>query len=379
MEMAWILRDRPFPTSTTQSGKTLDSPWFNNDKCPLFYADNHEIISVDTGRRGADRINTIFLAPGQAQEFNRMSIDLQVPLMHKESIKRHGMLRMDVISGYITMPRDKTGKSEATQTILGMHKIYRDRIRDFHCLNHLFLNGTIQLIARPDVRVGGRLRISRTSAPNSDFMNFFSETNETYYIESVSHQWTKPQGIRTSVAVTRGWTGTDSGLVRAIQEESEKFIVPEVKSTGAKSRKYLEAPTADIIPGAPNFRFSEFASKDGALMDDLVKVAVAKVARNLQALRTSTGRAVRINSGHRSQSHNASPGVHGSPTSRHLTGAAADFTVDGMTPTEIVAEMDKLISTRQMAEGGVGRYPSHVHYAPHGTRERWVGTYTDQG
>lgn len=56
--------------------------------------------------------------------------------------------------------------------------------------NHEFLSGTIKLGPRPDIRVGYRL----------DWV----ERSESYYVESVSHEWAYPGRMITTLQVSRG-------------------------------------------------------------------------------------------------------------------------------------------------------------------------------
>jgi len=89
-----------------------------------------------------------------------------------------------------------------------------------------------------------------------------------------------------------------------------------------------------------HFEWSEFESKDGAGFSG-GRVAEAEVRENvrrtmwkLEALRTKTGgRAVTINSGFRSVTHNAAEG--GASNSMHVYGVAADVVVSGLTTPQV--------------------------------------------
>lgn len=80
-----------------------------------------------------------------------------------------------------------------------------------------------------------------------------------------------------------------------------------------------------------NFVVKEFACKDGTdkvLIDlDLVNV--------LQKIRDKLATPITINSGYRTEAHNAK--VHGEPNSLHLDGRAADIVATGKTTLEIAA------------------------------------------
>lgn len=206
--MSVILRDRPFLTL-----ETSPSPWF---ALPLFIVPRQSIIQSEVGRGGVERRNAFFVAPKLLQELSAGYLDLQVPLVSRDDILRHGFRRYDIRTNYTAL---------ATQSpILTTSREYRDRVRDFHCLNHLFLNGIIALgHGRPDIRIGGRFRIPGES----------EDRDETYYVETVDHSWTLEQGVRSVFGVTRGWIGSDVSLINALGEVSGRY-----------------APLRSVVPGA---------------------------------------------------------------------------------------------------------------------------------
>ena len=59
------------------------------------------------------------------------------------------------------------------------------------------------------------------------------------------------------------------------------------------------------------------------------------LADKLQALRTAIGKPIKINSGYRCKTHNASPTVKGAKGSKHTYGMAADIVCPGVTPLEL--------------------------------------------
>ena len=58
------------------------------------------------------------------------------------------------------------------------------------------------------------------------------EEDETYYIETVSHNWVFGPGLKTSLGVTRGWRGDDSSLLEAITAIGERYEIaqPAIKT-----------------------------------------------------------------------------------------------------------------------------------------------------
>jgi uncharacterized protein YcbK (DUF882 family) len=118
-----------------------------------------------------------------------------------------------------------------------------------------------------------------------------------------------------------------------------------------------------------NFRLEEFNSKCGRPMPNDVIKNITEVAQNLQVLRDEVKRPISITSGYRSPQHNAK--VKGAKNSQHVFGKAVDLKVQGMTPKEVAPIIERLISEGKMKQGGIGIYPSWVHYDIRGTRARW--------
>ena len=58
-------------------------------------------------------------------------------------------------------------------------------------------------------------------------------------------------------------------------------------------------------------------------------------------------------------------------TSQHTLGKAADITAQGLKPKYVAAKIEQLISSGDMLQGGLGVYPTFVHYDIRKTRARW--------
>lgn len=98
-----------------------------------------------------------------------------------------------------------------------------------------------------------------------------------------------------------------------------------------------------------NFKYGEFASKDGALHNKLDIKAVNK----LQQLRDGLGVPIIINSAYRSPKHNRNVG--GASRSRHLQGDAFDIRVPGYTRLQIAN------FARGLGFTGVSAYNTFTH------------------
>ena len=123
------------------------------------------------------------------------------------------------------------------------------------------------------------------------------------------------------------------------------------------------------IPKGKYFQLNEFHSGDGEKVPTKYYTNLQELINNLDIIRESIGKPMRINSGYRSVKHNAKVG--GKKNSYHLRAMAADIRVIGMTPVQFRAELEKLIASGKIKQGGVGSYPTFTHYDIRGTKSRW--------
>lgn len=121
-----------------------------------------------------------------------------------------------------------------------------------------------------------------------------------------------------------------------------------------------------------NFSLKEFRCHDGTGVPVKYQSNVRKLAENLQVLRDEVGVSIRINSGYRTVSYNKKIG--GAGKSQHLYAKAADITVSKMTPTDVRKKILELIKNKKMKQGGIGLYPTFVHYDIRGYAARWSKT-----
>jgi len=118
-----------------------------------------------------------------------------------------------------------------------------------------------------------------------------------------------------------------------------------------------------------NFSLKEFQCKSGADTPLEVLNNIKILADQLQILRSHLNKPIIITSGYRSPAHNKKVG--GAKASKHILGMAADFKVKGMTPKEVIEVIEQLISEGKMLQGGIGVYPTWVHYDFRGNKARW--------
>ncbi|MAG60002.1 hypothetical protein CMO96_04405 [Candidatus Woesebacteria bacterium] len=120
-----------------------------------------------------------------------------------------------------------------------------------------------------------------------------------------------------------------------------------------------------------NFSLSEFACRDGASVPASYLENVRLLAKNLQILRGYLAVPVRVISGYRSKSYNTKIG--GARRSQHLTAAAADIVIAGVSPAKVKEVIEQLIKEGKMMKGGIGLYKTFTHYDVRGRNARWKG------
>lgn len=207
-KMTIVFRDKPFPISDPeniwQGNKGQNSPWFS---LPLYTIPRESIRSLDVGRSGSERFNAFFVASPLHQEaLGLNAIDIIGPLWDKADILNHGLRRFDVSSKYGAVGSE----------LLNITRQQRVAIRDWYAINPYLFNGTLELgVGFPDIRIGMRARIPGKLSQDQD---------ETYYIESVSQNWSFGPGLKTSLGVTRGWRGTDINLLSAMFDLAVRYI-----------------------------------------------------------------------------------------------------------------------------------------------------------
>ena len=119
------------------------------------------------------------------------------------------------------------------------------------------------------------------------------------------------------------------------------------------------------------FTLDEFQSKDGSKMPEKVKKYIQELAKNLDVIRETVGVPITINSGYRSPQHNANVG--GVKNSFHTKGMAVDIVAHGYTTTQLKKIIEALITEGKIKQGGIGFYPSWIHYDIRGNIARWNG------
>jgi uncharacterized protein YcbK (DUF882 family) len=118
-----------------------------------------------------------------------------------------------------------------------------------------------------------------------------------------------------------------------------------------------------------NFNLNEFNKHNFTVPVEVLQNLI-ELAKNLQVLRDEVKKPIKITSGYRNAEFNAK--IKGAIKSRHITGEAADFKIEGYTPKQVAAIIEKLIAAGKMEQGGLGTYSTWVHYDVRGTAARWT-------
>ena len=105
---------------------------------------------------------------------------------------------------------------------------------------------------------------------------------------------------------------------------------------------------------SPHFKVYEFSCKDGT---DAILIDTDFVSNQLEAIRNHFNKAVHINSGYRTYSHNKAVG--GATGSYHLQGRAFDIEVSGTKPLDVAQYAESLANKN--GYGGVLLYNTFVH------------------
>lgn len=202
-EMRVVFRNRPFPTLQG----TAD---FHASSFPLHTVPQAQLIDNQTGKGGMERYNAFFAAPLLLQEVLKTSgIDIIKPLWDAGDTNRHGLRRFDVSTKYASADGQDLILSEAMRNV----------VRDWYCMNPYLLNGTLALReGRPEIQIGSRIRVPGLRGEQED---------ETFYAESVGHNWTFGPGTRSNIGVTRGWKGSDRSYINALSKITGRYTLGE--------------------------------------------------------------------------------------------------------------------------------------------------------
>ena len=202
--MTVFYRMKQFPNIRFSPAK-LDGPYYKALNTRI--VPRQQVVADDLGRSGMERFNSFVVGSQTQQHWMGGAIEITRPLWNPYDMVRHGKRTFDIDSKYVPVDNDLAGISQTLRYL----------VRDWYCLNAYYLNGSINLgVGRPDIRIGEKIVI-----PGQDV-----DTDETYYVESVSHSWSLPAGTKTSLVVTRGYIGSDEDHMKDLSAVAEEYVIP---------------------------------------------------------------------------------------------------------------------------------------------------------
>jgi len=118
-----------------------------------------------------------------------------------------------------------------------------------------------------------------------------------------------------------------------------------------------------------HFKLEEFHCNDGTTYpEEWVDSRLRPLVIDLEIIRSFIGRPLLITSAYRTPKYNKQVG--GALFSAHTQGIAVDIKCVAIPARELYNYILKLIAAGKITNGGLGTYPSWVHY-DHGKVRRW--------
>ncbi len=120
---------------------------------------------------------------------------------------------------------------------------------------------------------------------------------------------------------------------------------------------------------SPNFNWLELGDPP-----EPMRPGYRRLATYLELIRAAVGHVpIAVTSGYRTEARNREIG--GAPFSQHVFGVAADFRVTRgpfADPRLLYHLVSGLININAIPDGGLGSYPTHVHYDLRADQTRWM-------
>lgn len=199
-EMGVIFRTRPFQR---EQAPDVDDPSTDTkawERLPTALCVPQDFTALNLGRSGAERYNAFYASTDLTTADQKTLVP---PLWDQDDVYKHGVREFTISSRYF--PENGTD-------VLLLSEL-RWIAACWHCLNPYLLSGTGTLgRLRPDVRVGMRLRVQDENI----------DKQRTFYVEQVAHAWSLGSP-RTTIGLTRGWTGSDESYRKALAQRLAAF------------------------------------------------------------------------------------------------------------------------------------------------------------
>jgi hypothetical protein len=266
--MSVILRDKPFPTGTRSARavgvtdlRMSERLWFNEKDAkqpkgylPTYHTKFTDLSSYDIARSDMNRKNAYFVSPTLTQGITGTLLDQMSPLWDLEDIRIHGLRSLYYTTPYLI---DLYTAMKEDKDYIELIEIYRERLRDFGCLGADYFSGTVEFAyGRPDIRVGGKLKIQGGALYQATLLTTDTvpteEKVEIYYIDQVTHSWSPVRGMRTGLTLTRGVRGPDSTRIKMLSSKIQGYTVGVEKKTLANDTSTTEESTFVTEQYPPN-------------------------------------------------------------------------------------------------------------------------------
>jgi hypothetical protein len=148
-----------------------------------------DVVSSSLGRSDEDVFNIfqMYANSVNATAVYRDQLNNFCPLINQVSVARHGLRVREETTDFANY-----AGTDAQGYKVPRRNLIRWQILFDHWNQHNieYLSGSITVRGMPELRVGYRLD--------------WYERNESYYVDSVSHQWTYPNALQTTADVSRG-------------------------------------------------------------------------------------------------------------------------------------------------------------------------------
>ena len=158
----------------------------------------------------------------------------------------------------------------------------------------------------------------------------------------------------------------DWSTVEYIPEEQVNAELPDYIDPNNSGNRLFKVEDPEVYV-APNFQLEEFARTDGRIQPFMR--LDRELVEGLQGLRDFLNKPVRVHGGYRTNSRERelSPNT---PNSRHISGDAADISVQGVSPTTLARMVEDIFGK----ENGIGTYNrlGSVHVDVRGSKARWT-------
>jgi len=326
------------------------------------------ITVVESSRTGAERFN--YWRPGwaggsyQGLEFAIDSNSGQSPIIDRDSIERYGLRP-------VVPQNDLIPPAELGFNLLDYHVQKIKEFRGWYYNNPEYITGTVMM---------------RGIHPNLIKVGSYIEIPEGYWIRQGDLIWHEESFFGYVVDVTERFSFTESRAIvsntmvtfvrgDAMNANSVPDSVPWIESMQAVESDVVS--TFDETYASEHITWDDLKCQDGTQVPEDKRGNAKLLCYAVEAIMEQLNNtSIVITSAYRHASYNA--GVDGRPLSQHIFAKALDFSLTGVTPQDLYDAIEALITDGLIPEGGLGLYPTFVHYDIRGSRQRWDDSDTRQ-